>query len=134
MEAEKCTFHPHDEPISASGNPFSASGNPFSASGNPFSASGDWLRVRCKKSALLGFHTTQWTLSFHFRANRAESVFLSMRNFFDKRNKNNLTLSHSYKSHGSDLAPWLPSLVPRPHPLRGEESGEERQDPWIMTS
>ena len=26
------------------------------------------------------------------------------------------------------------SLVPRPHPLRGEGSGEKRQDPWIMTS
>ena len=25
-------------------------------------------------------------------------------------------------------------LVPRPHPLRGEGSGEERQDPWFMTS
>ena len=26
------------------------------------------------------------------------------------------------------------SLVPRPHPLRGEGSAEKRQDPWIMTS
>ena len=26
------------------------------------------------------------------------------------------------------------SLVPRPHPLRGEGSGEKRQDPWFMTS
>ena len=33
-----------------------------------------------------------------------------MRNysFFGKCNKNNLTLSHSYKLHGSGLAPWLP--------------------------
>ena len=28
----------------------------------------------------------------------------------------------------------VPSLVHRPHPLRGEGSGEKRQDPWIMTS
>ena len=35
---------------------------------------------------------TQTAVSFHFRANRTESVFFSMRNysFFGKRNKNNL--------------------------------------------
>ena len=37
-------------------------------------------------------------------------------------------------STGSTACPALISLVPRPHPLRGEGSGEKRQDPWFMTS
>ena len=48
---------------------------------------------------------------------------------------NDLSQSHLESVYaGIYWNPTCPSLVPRPHPLRGEGSGEKQQDPWAMMS